>query len=316
MIFTDGSDVKFYEEAVSSGWVNVLYGYADGGYQEAPVLEPWHGYWLAVLEDGLQMTFPIHDEVEEGGDRNREDFWAIDLVAEIDGAIDDMMVIGYHENATDGFDQDLDAFTPPSSPAPDQVSLSISHSEWDLPLGDDFSIDIRSDIPVGSFKQWIINGESSSDEMTITWELISVPEEHEIGYSLNSGMYFADLREETSLTLLNGEQLIIRVGAQVLSLEDPTIPMEYVLEQNYPNPFNPTTQIDYGVPEASKVSVIIYDVMGREVNRLVNASKEAGYHSIHWNATNALGDPVSAGMYFYSIQAGDFVQTRKMILLK
>ena len=94
------------------------------------------------------------------------------------------------------------------------------------------------------------------------------------------------------------------------------LPDVYALHQNYPNPFNPITQIRYGIPEASVVNIIVYDVMGHEVTSLVNQRQDAGYHVISWDATNSLGDPVSAGMYFYSIRAGDFMETRKMILLK
>ena len=101
-----------------------------------------------------------------------------------------------------------------------------------------------------------------------------------------------------------------------LSLDDDLIPETFALYQNYPNPFNPITQIRYGIPEASVVNVIVYDVMGHEVTSLVNQRQDAGYHVISWDATNYLGDPVSAGMYFYSIRAGDFMETRKMILLK
>ena len=90
----------------------------------------------------------------------------------------------------------------------------------------------------------------------------------------------------------------------------------FALHQNYPNPFNPTTQIRYDLPLDEYVTVIIYDVMGRKIKSLINTNQEAGYRSITWDATNDLGQPVSAGMYIYTIQAGEFRQTKKMVLLK
>ena len=90
----------------------------------------------------------------------------------------------------------------------------------------------------------------------------------------------------------------------------------FALHQNYPNPFNPTTQIRYDLPLYEYVTVIIYDVMGRKIKSLINTNQEAGYRSITWDATNDLGQPVSAGMYIYTIQAGEFRKTRKMVLLK
>ena len=94
------------------------------------------------------------------------------------------------------------------------------------------------------------------------------------------------------------------------------IPEVFTLHQNFPNPFNPTTQIRYDLPENSYVSITIYDLMGKRVKSLVNSIQDPGYRSIHWNATNDLGQPVSAGMYIYTIQAGEFRKTKKMVLLK
>ena len=98
--------------------------------------------------------------------------------------------------------------------------------------------------------------------------------------------------------------------------EKPFQPPTFQLNQNYPNPFNPTTQIRYDIPGDAMVSISIYDLMGRSIKSLVNSNQSAGYHSIQWNATNNLGEPMSAGMYIYIIQAGEFRQTKKMVLLK
>ncbi len=108
------------------------------------------------------------------------------------------------------------------------------------------------------------------------------------------------------------------VGCEALSNSENTsiTPTSFVLHQSHPNPFNPTTQIKYDLPEDALVSINIYDLMGRSIKSLVNSNQSAGYRSIQWNATNNLGEPVSAGMYIYMIQAGEFRQTKKMVLLK
>ena len=101
----------------------------------------------------------------------------------------------------------------------------------------------------------------------------------------------------------------------------------YFLHQNYPNPFNPTTTIHYELPQKSNVQITIYDLLGRQIKNLINQTQDAGYKSVIWDATNDQGQPVSAGMYFYQVrarlrsanydgQAGEFVQTKKMILLR
>ena len=105
-------------------------------------------------------------------------------------------------------------------------------------------------------------------------------------------------------------------GKMTKSMNIANIPDEFVLYPNYPNPFNPITHIDYGLPEASQVKLVIYDILGREVTTLINGIQEPGYRSITWHGTDSFGKNVGAGMYFYLIQAGDFRQVNKMILLK
>ena len=88
------------------------------------------------------------------------------------------------------------------------------------------------------------------------------------------------------------------------------------MHQNYPNPFNPVTSIYFDVPKAGNVNISVYDMLGRKIKTLVNEHLNPGFLNVQWNATNELSQPVSAGVYIYTIEAGNFRQTRKMILLK
>ena len=94
------------------------------------------------------------------------------------------------------------------------------------------------------------------------------------------------------------------------------IPIHYALHNAYPNPFNPLTTINYDLPKSSFVRIDIYDLMGREIKTLVNENMVAGYRSIYWNATNNLFQPVAAGLYIYTLRAGDFMKTKKMVYIK
>lgn len=105
-------------------------------------------------------------------------------------------------------------------------------------------------------------------------------------------------------------------GVEGSELVDSAIPEVFGLGENYPNPFNPTTLISYDLPEASQVTMTVYDMMGRQVKALVQEFQPAGNHSVIWNATNDNGTRMSGGIYFYQIKAGSFLQTHKMILLK
>ena len=101
-----------------------------------------------------------------------------------------------------------------------------------------------------------------------------------------------------------------------LSTESEGIPTEFALHENYPNPFNPSTQIRFDLPEMANVNLVIYNMLGQKIKSFNMQSAPAGYHAVTWNATNALGAQVSAGVYLYQLQTEGFIKTKKMILLK
>jgi flagellar hook assembly protein FlgD len=96
----------------------------------------------------------------------------------------------------------------------------------------------------------------------------------------------------------------------------PKIPVSYSLSQNYPNPFNPTTIIKYQLPKQEKVTLEIFNALGQKVKTLVNEFKNAGYYQETWNGTNDNNISVATGVYIYRLLAGNFVISKKMILLK
>ena len=99
-----------------------------------------------------------------------------------------------------------------------------------------------------------------------------------------------------------------------VAIEDPIkldIPEKFILLQNYPNPFNSSTRIYFTLPKGGMTQLVIYDLLGREVDKLIEEYRSAGTYQINWNASK-----VSSGIYFYRLQTGDFMETRKMVLLK
>jgi hypothetical protein len=88
-------------------------------------------------------------------------------------------------------------------------------------------------------------------------------------------------------------------------------PKTFELSQNYPNPFNPSTTIRFNLPEAGNVKLIIYNILGQEIQTLVNEFKEAGVHTVNFDASD-----LNSGLYIYKLQAGSQFQTRKMTLIK
>ena len=98
--------------------------------------------------------------------------------------------------------------------------------------------------------------------------------------------------------------------------ENQVLPQSFALHQNYPNPFNPITTINYDLPEDGQIKLVLYNIMGHQVIKLVHENQQAGYKSIRWNGRNTSGQVVSAGMYFYAIETNGHSAIRKMVLLK
>lgn len=102
---------------------------------------------------------------------------------------------------------------------------------------------------------------------------------------------------------------------KLLKTEKPT-QYQFGLAQNYPNPFNPVTTITYSLAEDSDVSLLVFDVRGGRVKTLVSGPGKRGVHRLTWNGTDDRGVPVSSGVYFYKLVAGNSAATRKMVLLR
>jgi len=95
-----------------------------------------------------------------------------------------------------------------------------------------------------------------------------------------------------------------------------SLPTEFALSQNVPNPFNPSTIVEYALPKDAQVNLSIYNVLGQHVTTLVNELQRAGKQTVTWDGTDASGVSVASGVYFYKIRAGDYSNTKKMLLLK
>ena len=114
-------------------------------------------------------------------------------------------------------------------------------------------------------------------------------------------------------------------GTYIIGFDSPTyiekadrslLPKDMLLQQNYPNPFNPTTQITYYLSSSKHISLKIYNMQGQEVKNFVNEIQQAGNHSITWDGLDNLGNKVTSGLYFYTINGDGFSITKKMIMVQ
>jgi Zn-dependent metalloprotease len=148
------------------------------------------------------------------------------------------------------------------------------------------------------------------DEMGMLYGVIGLPVFIGELISIDTSSAVATLIGETGFEDVQG--LAYNPGT-IVSVEDENalLPTHYSLMQNYPNPFNPSTSIQYSIKERSSVELVMYDVLGREVEVLVKEQQDAGYYKVHFNAGS-----LSSEVYFYRLKAGNFVETKKMLLLK
>jgi len=137
---------------------------------------------------------------------------------------------------------------------------------------------------------------------------------------LEGGNYDARLaiRSNDPVTplLVVAVSLAVSAPVSITGIDSRVVPTRYQLHANRPNPFNPTTTIAYDLPRSGHVRLVIYDVRGKEVAQLVSANQPAGRHVATWDGRSAKSEPAASGVYFYRLEAGDFVQTKKMVLLK
>ena len=172
----------------------------------------------------------------------------------------------------------------------------------------ELSINIKPFIVQGGLHSFALGSADSSDNISfyskenliLKGEFNSTVPFHNSGYATNYNVW-------PSISFLLEENL---------SIDNKLLPNAFALHQNYPNPFNPKTVIRYDLPKEATVKILIYDMLGRLVTTLADNIHSAGFKQVHWDATNRFGKKVSAGLYLYTIQAGEFRQTKKMILLK
>jgi hypothetical protein len=206
------------------------------------------------------------------------------------------------------------------NPTPDPVSLTIGEYLSDPESFEGLLIELLSVTMVGG--NWPNPGQNALIQISDGLDTLDIQIDRHTDVSYNpEPVWPCDVRgvgcqNTTSTPPNDGYQLLPRFYSDFLSISglgetQTEILANFEISQNYPNPFNPVTKIQYLIPEQSNVAFKVYDILGNEVATLVNEEKLAGTYEITLYA-----DGLSSGVYFYQLKAGDFIQTKKMILLK
>ena len=254
----------------------------DDGYYIADTLKSGQGFWVRVTDDGVLnlngSSLEKDGEAEQFSAKLDQDWGRI----KINDSKGRSVTLYATEEKTD-----LSLFDLP--PLPPTGIFDVRYSNRRL------SEDIRS--------EKIIQISSGSYPITIKAEGINIL----VRDRINGNLLNEVLIDGEEIKIMNSKITSIQISGKVTG----GLPATYELFQNYPNPFNPTTKIKFAVPKESDVNLSIYNVLGELVTTLINGQMQVGYHEYDFNASK-----LSSGVYIYRIKAGDFVETKKMIVIK
>jgi hypothetical protein len=255
------------------------------------------GHWVKVLLDGILLVDEneINCDVPESIFEGDMDHF---IITDADGRMQDLYVANLDLNPSL---EEYDLNMPPPIP---EVGFDARFAEGEY---------IKPVSPDSGEVELVINVETQAYPIALSWELNP---ENGISYSFigDSGVgKISEIKSQNGNISFNeiGKNKI-RLFASAEKVSNSTnFPTAYSLMQNYPNPFNPNTLIKYSLPKISNVKLAVYDILGREIVTLIDEQQQPGKYEVKWDATY-----FSSGIYFYQLKAGDFIDTKKMVLIK
>jgi photosystem II stability/assembly factor-like uncharacterized protein len=222
----------------------------------------------------------------------------------IDGTKYFYRVYAFNSNGNSNFSNDVNAITTMNAPT-NLVLQVVGNSQVSLSWND------NSQSETGYTVERKI---SQSGQFTKLTDVNSNITSYTDASVVSGQQYFYRVRGFNSNTTSSYSN---EVNVTITSIADEgIIPKDFALYQNYPNPFNPTTTIKFAVPSESNVNISIYDINGNKITTILNSLKSPGFYTTSWNGKNSNDDNVTSGIYFYTIKAQNFTQTRKMLLIK
>jgi len=339
--------LSVYPDAVSG----TFYGF-DGTYFPAENLVAGEGFWLRFDEEGANtVTGPPLDSIVISISEGWNLISGISSPVDVDAIVDDEGLIvpgtiygftpnyvnaetiepgqGYWLRSNDDGEIIISnstrtrrkiIFQPPDHMNTITLNNTSLYFGGDIQEEDVFSYSLPPKPPTGAIDIRFADDTKLCTETECVIEVINDKKPLAIKFNIKENEVW-ELMDKNGNVLLLENTLDVEIdgnsGQLVLKKSSSShLPSAFSLLSAYPNPFNPITTLRYDLPEQAFVTLTIYDMLGKQISQLVNTIQEAGFKSVQWDATNSMGKTVSAGVYLYQIQAGEFVQTKKMVLLK
>lgn len=310
-------DIPFTRLSKKSGGILDIRYYGGNWNNASSPLKPFEGYAVAsTIVDTLFVNPQIVDPPDLPKISESENLWSINIHAQCNGAQDVDNVASVISSASQDFDEQ-DKPEPPI--IGNYVSVYFPHPEWKK-VFKNYNIDARPEPSNG--ETWDFDVASNMKEK-VNLKFVgieNVPEKFEVWLIDMHSRATQNLRESNTYSFSNTSEFVPHSIALVVGsstyiqeklLEVEAVPSVFQLFQNYPNPFNPITTIRYGLPSASHVNLKVYNILGEEVMTLLDEYQQKGFRVVELNAQN-----LPSGVYYYRIQAGEFVQSKKLILIK
>jgi len=246
-----------------------------------------------------------------------EEFWEIPITASSELGRDNLTSIGACQIAQDGWDARFDIPEPLQNPNGEYVSVYTTHEDW-VDGVSNYNADIRKQLNNQTATYNLFVKTSKPASVTLNWPDLqeNVPDNFVCTLTDPSNNESVNMALADEFTVNVGEQpypLVVTVKAPKLGVKEETVPVVSGLEllSAYPNPFNPATTVSFNTTIASKVTIKVFDLFGKEVATLMNSRVAAGNHSIEWNASGN-----AAGVYLIRLQGDDFSAVKKVVLMK
>jgi len=262
---------------------NTLFGY-DSGYYNAAYLAPGAGYWVRAAADGLII---IGVPPAEGGGRVSTFVNKLEGTSSLTFVNSNGISSSLHFDASIPADEKLSYSLPPVPPA-----------GFDARFIDDM---------IYTEESGIIDVMNDAYPLTITYNVVD-----------DSRWTMKDVTTGKTYHIAGSGSIVIESPSTRFELNrsDATVPNEFALDQNYPNPFNPTTNISFSIPEESFVTLTVWNLIGENVRTVHSGNLSEGRYTLNFNGRDNNGSALASGIYFYKIEAGNFTDSKKMLLLK